>query len=183
MIKSASKPIPTTKVEKVAGYYFLKGRKSLVAIRKKREAFQKEKWEIARRAAMYLSRIPTIELVGVTGGLAMNNAKKEDDIDLFLIVSDGTLWISRLLATIYMDILGLRRHPHDVRVKNKVCLNMFMTERGVGVFPSEQDVFSAHEVLQMQPVFERRNTYTKFLKANTWVKGYLPNAWSYRKNI
>lgn len=168
------------KLQNKDGFYFLKGRSGLIQIRRERSMWQQEKWAIGRRAASVLSHIPTIQLVGVTGGLAMNNAKVGDDIDLFLVVSDGTLWISRLMATICMDILRLRRRPHDVTVTNKVCLNMFMTERGMGVSPDEQDCFSAHEVLQMQPVFDRRSMYKRFLNANTWVRTYLPNAWRYK---
>ena len=102
--------------------------------------------------------------------------KHEDDIDLFFIVASGSLWVSRLLATILMNFLG-RRHPGDRQVTNKVCLNMFMTEDAVAVVSSERDCFSAHEVLQMEPLWERGGIYRKFLRANQWVKRFLPNAW------
>jgi hypothetical protein len=143
----------------------------------KKASWQSGKWMIAERASRWLSLVPTIQLVGVTGGLAMNNAGRDDDIDLFCIVADGTLWISRMLATILMDIMGLRRHPKDLRVANKVCLNMFMTEGAMKLAKPDQDCFTAHEVLQMQPLFVREDTYKRFLRANQWVKKFLPNAW------
>ena len=59
---------------------------------------------------------------------------------------------------------------------------MFVTERGMSVPQNERDLFSAHEVLQMEPVFVRKNIYKKFLQANSWVKAYLPNAWRYRND-
>lgn len=173
-------PVRTKEIENKKGYFYLKGRSSLVRIREDRAAGQANKWAIARRAAQWLSYIPTIQLVGVTGGLAMNNAKVDDDIDLFIIVTDGTLWISRFKATIIMDMLGLRRHPRDATVTNKVCLNMFVTDRSMGVSDPERDCFSAHEVLQMQPLFIRGHTYRKFLSANQWVSAYLPMAWKNR---
>lgn len=159
-------------------YYFLSGRDHLVAVRQKRAAWQREKWAIARSAANILSKIPTVRLVGVTGGLAMNNAKKEDDIDLFIVTSEGWLWTSRLLATILMDFFGLRRRPNEMSVANKICLNMFTSE--LAALKSERDLFSAHEVLQMEPIFDRKNTYKKFLQANRWASKFLPNAWRYR---
>jgi len=55
---------------------------------------------------------------------------------------------------------------------------MFVSEPALP--ESERDLFSAHEVLQMEPVFDRGNTYKKFLLANKWVKTFLPNAWRYR---
>lgn len=138
---------------------------------------QIRKWKIAERAGRWLSLIPTIHMVGVTGGLAMNNAGVEDDIDLFFIVAGGTLWVTRMLATILMDILGLRRHPEDRRVADKVCLNMFMTERATALPTSDRDCFTAHEVLQMVPIWEQPGTYKRFLFTNRWAQRYLPNAW------
>lgn len=139
--------------------------------------WQPGKWAIARKASLWLAIIPTIRLVGVTGGLAMNNAGRDDDIDLFFIVANGTMWVSRMLVTILMDILWLRRHPKDQRVANKVCLNMFMTEGAMKLAKPDHDCFTAHEVLQMQPLFVREDTYKSFLRANQWVKTFLPNAW------
>lgn len=161
-------------------FYYLPGRSHLVALRRKRASWQEEKWTIARRAARILSKISTIQLIGVTGGLAMDNADRQDDIDLFFIVSDSALWMSRLLATVAIELLGIRRRPKDAAVVNKVCLNMFMTESGMSIPSGERDCFSAHEVLQMRTLWERGNIYKRFLKANGWVKTYLPNAWKER---
>lgn len=138
---------------------------------------QSDKWAIAERAGRWLAGIPTIQLVGVTGGLAMNNARVSDDIDLFLVVATGTLWVTRMFATILMDMLGLRRHPQDTSVANKVCLNLFMTERATGLPEGDQDCFTAHEVLQMVPLWEQKGIYTRFLRSNRWARAYLPNAW------
>lgn len=168
------------KIEEYGGCIVLAGRRHIIAKRLAQNVWQEDKWRIARRASRWLSFVPTIQLVGVTGGLAMNNADRDDDIDLFCIVAGNTLWISRFLATLLMDILGLRRHPADKRVVNKVCLNMFMAEDGLGVTPAEQDCFSAHEVLQMQPVWQTEGIYKKFLHANAWVRTFLPNAWKER---
>lgn len=143
---------------------------------------QEDKWKIAERAGRWLSLVPTIQLVGVTGGLSMNNAKRDDDIDLFFIVAGGTLWVSRMLATILMDILGLRRHPKDTSVADKVCLNMFMTAGATSIPPGDRDLFTAHEVLQMAPLWEQKGTYKRFLSANRWTEQYLPNAWK-EKNV
>ncbi len=144
---------------------------------------QNDKWAIANKAGQWLAMIPTIQLVGVTGGLAMNNARASDDIDFFLIVADGTLWVSRLLATFAMDILGLRRHPKDVSVANKICLNMFMTAGATGLVADDRDCFTAHEVLQMVPIWEQQGSYKKFLLSNRWVTRYLPNAWKEKNTI
>ena len=167
------------KRSRVAGvdYYGLHSVSQLVSVRHKREIWSKKKMEFAKRIGWWFRFVPTISLVGVTGGLAMANAKKQDDIDLFFVTKKGTLWVSRLVTTLIAELLGVRRRPKDTKVMNKVCLNMFMAEDAAALPPKERDLFAAHEVLQMVPLWERDGTYQKFLAANSWVKKFLPNAW------
>ncbi len=160
-----------------AHYFVLPKRHSLIAIRKKRFKYSKEKWKSALRVSQILQILPSVQLVGVTGALAMNNAKKNDDIDFFIIVYPETLWVSRLFVTILVELFGRRRRPNELNPANKVCLNMYVTRSALAVPTKERDLFTAHEVLQMVPLWDRHNTYQKFLKANKWVKTFLPNAW------
>lgn len=158
-------------------FVFLPGRAKLVPIRMRREQAAIEKWTIAQKAGTMLRYIPTIQLVGVTGGLAMDNAKEHDDIDFFFIVSNGSLWISRLLAIVTIELLGRRRRRGAIKVKDMICLNMFMTRASLAIPKAEHDLYVAHEVLQMKPLWERGGVYGLFLRQNSWVKRFLPNAW------
>jgi hypothetical protein len=170
-------------IEQENGYIFLKGRSGIVAMRIERQLEQKKKWFIAHRVAYWLSRIPTINLVAVTGGLAMGNARRDEDIDLFIISSFRTLWITRFFSTCIVQILGIRRKPDDTKAANKACLNMFMTpnsqksEDSFSIPKKERDCYTAHEILQIKPLFIRGDTYRHFLYSNKWVQVFLPNAW------
>ncbi len=159
------------------GYVVFVGRECIVGHREQKHASGRTKWETARKAGRMLSRIPTVMCIGVTGGLAMDNAADSDDIDLFFICRRGTLWITRMLVTIVSECMRIRRRPHDHRVSDKVCLNMFMAEDNLEVPHAEQDLFSAHEVLQMKPLWDRGSIHRRFLDANSWVAYFLPNAW------
>lgn len=161
---------------------FLKGRKKILATYEDRHRISKHKWQIARMVGTWLRFVPTIHLVGVTGGLALNNADEKDDIDFFFITSKGTIWISRLLAIFIVELLGKRRKPTDMIVTDKICLNMFMSEDALRLPKSEQDLFAAHEVLQMKPLWSRGNSYWNFLRANGWVKAFLPVAWDIKRS-
>lgn len=152
----------------------------LVALRSRRERWSSEKWPHVHRAAALLRLVPGMRLVGVTGGLAMNNADRKDDIDFFCLTSRGTMWSSRLLATLLLDCFGLRRRPGELKVADKICLNMFMQQGSWALPSSERDLFAAHEVLQLVPVWEAGGAYHQFLAANSWVKRFLPNAWNTR---
>jgi D-beta-D-heptose 7-phosphate kinase/D-beta-D-heptose 1-phosphate adenosyltransferase len=158
-------------------YFFLKGRASLVLKRQERQRASLEKWRIVESVARWLRCIPTLQLVGVTGGLAMDNASEEDDIDLFIVTSHKTLWVSRFVSLIVIHLLGRRRKVGDKEVKNKICLNMFVSTGAMGIPKKEQDLFIAHEVLQMYPLWWRGDAYKKFLQKNEWVKHFLPHAW------
>lgn len=160
------------------GFYFLQGRGSIISQRKRRQAASLSKWRIARLVGVWLRLIPTIQLVGVTGGLAMDNVSKEDDIDLFIITSSGALWTSRMLAAFIVSALGRRRKPEESTNADKICLNMFMEEEELRIVEREQDLFAAHEVLQMVPLWERGDIYKKFLDKNRWVETFLPKMWA-----
>lgn len=161
----------------------VEGQGEALKTRVKRAAWSKEKWERAKKVVAFLRFIPTVQLAGVTGGLAMNNAKKEDDIDLFFIASCGTVWITRLLVTCAVECLGIRRKPGEKDVRNKICLNMFVADDALSLPKNERDFFAAHEVLQMVPLWERGAIYKKFLLANRWAEKFLPNAWAEKYRV
>jgi hypothetical protein len=171
IISDTSKSIQKT-------YITLPGRNNIIRMRKNRRFFSEKKWHIAYHAARLFRYIPTIMLVGITGGLAMNNANKNDDIDMFFITRPKTIWISRLLAILISNFFGLRRKRGEAFVSDKICLNMFMTSEALRLATRDQDLFSAHEVLQMVPLWERNSMYTCFLRENSWVHFFLPNAFS-----
>lgn len=160
------------------GYVLYPGCERGILLRKERQKVAGDKWKRVRRIVQFLIWIPTVEFVGVTGGLAMDNADAKDDIDLFFITHKGTLWITRCMVTVLTECMGVRRRPHDTMVANKVCLNMFMAEDALTLPRREQDLFSAHDVLQMKPLWDRGGMYIKMLEANRWASYFLPMAWN-----
>ena len=158
--------------------YFLKGREKIVRLRKRREGWAKEKWGIAEKTARKLQKLPMIKLIGVTGALAMNNTHEEDDIDLLVVSSVNSLWLTRLLIFLLCPVLGIkRRKPGEKKVKNKICFNLFLDESHLKVRPT--NLFLAHEVCQVKPLVNKDKTYERFLWENRWVRDYLPNAISF----
>jgi predicted nucleotidyltransferase len=163
-------------IQEKDGYYFLKGRTKIVQIRQQREKWSVKKLKIAQRVTNFLKYIPSIKLIGVSGALALDNVKKDDDIDLFIVSENKLVWTTRFFATFLMELMGVRRHPNEKETNDKICLNMFVDEDHLQIAKDEKDLFSAHEVAQLKPLYDRDEIYGKFLKANDWVKEYLPNA-------
>ena len=163
-------------IKKKNKYYFLRGRNIIIGLRKDREHYCEEKIEIARRVTKLLKLIPSVKFIGLTGAVAVGNADEDDDIDLLIVTSGNLLWTTRFLVTLSVDLMRLRRRPGDKKVKNKICLNMFIDENHLAIGKDERDLFTAYEIVQMKPLFERDNLYQKFIQDNLWVRKYLPNA-------
>lgn len=155
-------------------YYSLKDTQRLVRIRRRREAESLKKWRLLTKVLPLLTWIPTVRLIGVSGSLAVNNADLEDDIDLFIICDNNTIWITRLLVLFMLEAVGKRRTFGNYEEKDLFCLNMLMVSRHVAVPSRERDVFVAHEIIQLKPVFVVGDAYLHFLKANAWVAGFMP---------
>jgi hypothetical protein len=162
------------------GYVFLPGRKNLIQLRQQRERASEKKLALAKKIVSYLAYLPTIMFVGVSGAVAIGNAKKEDDIDLFIIVRQNTIWISRLLCLCLLAFIGRRRKRNSFKVQDMFCPNMFLDEAFL-TFPQDRhDLYTAHEIVQLVPLLSRENTYTKFLRENSWVESFLPHAYAIR---
>ncbi|MCR4263598.1 MAG: hypothetical protein NUV98_02665 [Candidatus Roizmanbacteria bacterium] len=168
-------PISPKYVEKKGIYYFLKGRKKIVEWRKKREMWSNQKLERSGRLARFLTLIPTVKLIAVTGAVAAGNARQDDDIDLMIVTSRGWIWTTRFLTILLAEILGVRRRPHSSDLKDMLCFNMFMDEDHVSVPSNERDLFSANEVVRVKILWGKKETIARFWRTNRWIKEFLPN--------
>lgn len=165
-------------------YYFVKGKKHIVLDRIKNETYGKEQINHARKEIASLMLFPTIELIGISGSLALGSSSRKDDIDIFVIAKKDKVWISRLCIALSFLLKGVYRKRHDKRPAGKFCLNMIISESYV--FPDEsRDTYIAHEIAQMLPLFEKNRAYAKFIKSNNWIHEFLPNVSpsKYRKSI
>lgn len=163
--------------------YYVRSKHWHVAKRLVRSNAAKTKWQQGQQISWWISLIPTVLFVGVTGGLSCDNADPDDDIDLCIVTASHTLWITRLFVTILVELVARRRRPGDTQVVDAICLNLFFSRKGMALPVSSQNLYIAHEVLQMVPLFDRGGIYHEFLRMNSWVSSYLPNAWAERQPL
>lgn len=145
-----------------------------------REGHSQSKIQKIRFFLRILSWFPQIQLVGLSGTVAMMNAKEKDDIDLFIVSSKKRLWTARMISLFITQLLGLRRRAGEINARDKVCLNLFMDKSNLLVPKHKQTTYVAHEVLQMKPLINKNFTYEKFLDTNKWVYAIFPNAKKYK---
>ncbi len=120
---------------------------------------------------------PWIKFVGVSGSCSMDNAKANDDVDLFIVTSSGRLWLARIWSILVAEGLFLRRRRGDKHIAGKVCLNMFFEEKNMRVPKAKRNLYTAHEVVQMKPITMRRGAlyHRLFLQSNSWIQDFFPN--------
>ena len=175
------KLIKEKKVAKRKEFYFLFGRKKIVDLRKSRKKISRQKIKKAQKIIKIINFIPWLKMIAISGALAMSNADKDDDIDFFIITANNRLWLTRLLIIIILEIFGQRRRPQQTKVKDKVCLNMFLDEKALVLAKTKRNLFTAHEICQLKPIFNRQQTYEKFINQNQWLKKYLANCLKFKK--
>lgn len=120
--------------------------------------------------AEILKKIPWIKMIGVTGALAAYNAKEDDDIDIFIISQKNRLWLTRGFVFLILVILGELRK--DENSERKICPNLLISESNMKWKKKKRNVYVASDLVLLQPIFDKDNTYFRFLKKNKWIKKY-----------
>lgn len=161
-------------------WYALPGRSQIFHYRKKRETYSNQKKKKTRKwVGEYLKKIPFIKAVYYTGAIAMQNAKKNDDIDIMVITAANQLWTTRVFTTLLLDTFAIRRKPetkHPGSHNNKLCLNLYLDQNSLQMPKNKQNLFTAHEVAQAKLIWEKDNTHQHFLFQNQWVLKFLPHS-------
>lgn len=154
-----------TFLERTGDRFHLRGRASTIVTRRTREAASAGLWRAARAYGAWISRLPLVRFVGVTGALAMSNADRDADIDLFVLTHPRRLWLCRLLVLVVVRLAALRGH--------RLCPNFLLSTEQLTL--GERNLFTAHEITQMVPL-HATEWYAHFIDANRWTLDHLPNA-------
>lgn len=128
-----------------------------------------------RRYINVISLFPQMRMIGLSGSVAMLNAHKGDDIDLFIVSTNNRLWTARFIANLTAWFFGLKRGRGEKQAKDKVCLNLFFSESHLRIAKDRRTEYMAHEVLQTMPILDVNHTYRAFLSENDWILSFFPN--------
>lgn len=172
------------RVVRVGRFFCLPRSKSTDQLRSRRQAIARKKLILALKAARAISLIPWVKLVAITGALAMENTRQQDDIDLMIITADDRLWLTRLLTVFFAAAFFKRRTPssrgnrsgHGVWA-DAICLNLWLEESAMTIPQNRRNLYVAHELAQLRPVVNRQGIYEKLLWQNKWGEKYLANFW------
>jgi hypothetical protein len=159
----AASPRLQATVEHRDGYYFPRGRDDLLEIRRYREALSRRLLHELASPLRFLTRMPFVRMVALSGSLAHLNAESDADLDLFVITKAGRVWSVTVTTLAIARLLGWRA---------RLCLNYVVSERALMVEPA--DLFSANQIIHLQPV-HGVGIYRRFIEANRFIKRFYPN--------
>ncbi len=152
------------------GFWMLPDRAHLVDRRISREKRAVTKLKRASRLARACAWLPYVRMIALTGSLSMKQGDRESDWDFLVVMRGGAIWTGRLFLTLWLTVLGRRRHGD--RIPDRACLNCYLTDTTLEV--PLRDVFSSHEYRFLYPVVGAE-TYRSFELANRWMGRYRPN--------
>ena len=146
------------------GFYFLAGREKIVEIRRQREARSRRLLPHALKYGRILGALPFVRMVALTGSLAVRNVSDDADFDYMLVTVPGRVWTARAFASLFNRFTRLLGHT--------ICPNLIVSENALAW--TRHDLYSARELCQMIPL-AGMDVYQKLMRANEWVKDFLPN--------
>ncbi len=158
------------------GFYFLKGRKNTIAKRQSIIPILENKMKIAKRAAKKMRWIPFVRAVFVCNTVASGGVSEDSDIDVFVVIREKRIWLTRLLATLTLSLYRLRRNRKVS--KDKICLSFYVTDDHLdieNVAISGEDIYLVYWLGQLVPIYDPENVLGDIQKANQWAKKFVPN--------
>ncbi|HYE59755.1 MAG TPA: hypothetical protein VEA18_01060 [Candidatus Kapabacteria bacterium] len=162
--------LPTT-----AGYHHLPGREDIVQTHQARVWLTEQKYRVAKRAARKMRYLPFVRAVFVCNTVAMGCPKEESDIDVFIVVKEGRLWVTRLLVTIWLSLWRLRRSKRHIA--DRVCLSFYHTDKTVDLssiqlFPD--DIYLIYWIDQLLPLYDPDHLAKQVREENSWIRQWIP---------
>lgn len=158
-------------IEAIRDHYVLTGRGRLVETRRARKFIAEKLWTRTKFFGRYMTKVPFIRMIAVCNNLAYNNASETSDIDLFIVVKPGRLWLARFLVTVLLQFFGVRRHGD--KIAGRFCLSFFVTDDALNLGTlnlKPEDPYLAYWVKTLAPVYGRK-AYQYFQTLNRpWLR-------------
>lgn len=170
IIEALESPILSEMIETEGGLYFLRGRRKLVEERVARNKISQRKIKLAIKVVRALRFVPFVRMIALTGRVAMKNAQPRSDLDFFIVLEEGKIFIGRLLVTLATHLLGKRRYAD--KITDRACLNYFITSDALEI--KLKDIYSSSEYSFIYPLFGKE-IFARFQRENFWIADFKPN--------
>lgn len=145
------------------------------------ERWFRYKWWRLRLAVRAVRWLPYVRMMAAANTVADRTATRDSDIDVFIVIQHGRLYLTRLLITAVLHLTGLRRHGN--KVANRICLSFFVTDAGLNIRSilfEPYDLYAAYWISELHPVLDDGTAHQELLDANDWVAPFVPHYYETR---
>lgn len=146
------------------GFFFPRGRATLVAERRRREARSRAFLSRHSRLLRVIGALPYVDMVALSGSIAHLNLEGGGDLDLFIVTRGRHVWSVTVTVIVLARLMRRRR---------TLCANLVVADSALAV-ESGQDLFTASQIVHLRPLLGG-STYLRFLEANPFVRGFYRN--------
>ena len=154
------------------GYVGLQDRfTGYIGERRRKERRARRLWQVAVLMSHIIRRFPFVRAVFVSGELSKGVASRNSDIDFFVITAANRIWIARTLFTAFKRLCLFN-------ARKLFCYNHITSDRNLEI--KDHNIYTATEVATLKPLYNME-LYGEFMRANAWVKEYLPNSSAYEQ--
>lgn len=154
-------------IETRDGFFFLKGRRGIVNIRRQRHNYSVRKIKIARKFARLFSFLPFVKMVALSNSIGQHNLRDASDIDFFIVSAANRIWLTRLFCASLAKILN--RRPTAKNKRDKICLSFYLSEANLNLKTLEltaNDPYLFYWQRSLVLLYNKNKTYEKFLTVN-----------------
>jgi hypothetical protein len=140
---------------------------------------QNDEWQkkinlVKKLVEQHLSKMKGIEMVGITGSVAAERIKKEEDIDILIVTKEEEMWWWRLYLRFY---IWWHKIPHrrfgEAERQNEFCFNLWLDRANLEIPKNKRDLKNATDLVMMKIILDKNGCYQNFLRKNKWVKKYV----------
>jgi hypothetical protein len=151
-------------------FFFMQGHAANVYSRQERRQHSRALLKKHAWLLRWIIRFPLVRSVALSGALAFENCRRDDDIDLFILTDGGRLWIAHATLVVMLNFLKKRR---------VICLNCLCAVDRPNI--DDRDFFVAHQIAFLRPLSGLAH-FQEFRAANAWIDEYLPQQRASRHN-
>lgn len=147
------------------GFHFLRGSEALVERRLRGARATDALLARHQRTLRWVTGLPFVRMVALSGGTAFKNSIEKEDLDLFLVARTGRAWTAYLFLVATLRLLGTR---------SVVCANYWVDEANLEI-QRGRDLFTASQLAHLVPIYGG-DAWRRFVASNQWIADFLPRS-------
>jgi hypothetical protein len=90
------------------------------------------------------------------------------DIDFFIVVAEGHIFLTRILTTLIVHLLGIRRHGSHIA--GRICMNRYAADSFLAITPA--NAYHARVFHNLIPLYAVQPVYETYLTENAWMEEF-----------